>query len=82
MCQQIITSAVDGFGCYDMVACTGDILESISDGGSTRSNCQSGYSTFEGGYALFKNSLSGVGQTTVDVSRVLQAETCGCVSGL
>ena len=74
MCQQIITSTVDGFGCYDMVACTSDILERISDGGSTGSNCQSGYSTFKGGYALFKNSLCRVSQTTVDISRVLQAE--------
>ena len=65
-----------------MIACTSDILKSISDGSGTRSDCQPCYSSFKSGYALFKNSLSGVGQTTVDVSRILQAETCGCVSGV
>ena len=65
-----------------MIACTSDILKSISDGSGTRSDCQPCYSSFKSGYALFKDSLSGVGQTAVDVSRVLQAEACGCMGGV
>ena len=82
MSQQVITSSVNSFGCYNMIACTSDIFESISDGSGTRSDCQSCYPSFKSGYALFKNSLSGVGQTAVDVSRVLQSEACGCMGGV
>ena len=63
-----------------MVTGAGNVLECISDCGSTGSNCQTGYTSFKGGYALFKNSLGGVSQTTVDIPRILQAETGGCVS--
>ena len=39
MCQQVVTSSVDRLGCYNMIARTGNVFESISDGGSTGRNC-------------------------------------------
>ena len=82
MGQQIIRSAVDGLSCHDMVACTGDILKGISDGCRTRGYGQSGNTAFQSRHTFLEHILGGVGQTTVDVSRVLQAETCGCMSGV
>ena len=60
-----------------MIACTSDILKSISDGSGTRSDCQPCYSSFKSGYALFKDSLSGVGQTAVDVAGVGKTKAVG-----
>jgi len=82
MCQQVVTSSVDRLGCYNMIARTGNVFESISDGGSTGSNCQPCYSSLKGSYAFFKNALCRVCQASVDISRILQAETCGCMSGV
>ena len=68
---------VNGFGGYDVVTCTRDVFESITDGGCSRSYSQSGYSSFQGGYAFLEHSLCAVGQPSVDVAGGLQAEACG-----
>ena len=56
-----------------------DVLESVSDGGRSRSYGQSGYSAFQGGHAFLEHSLRAVGQPSVDVAGGLQAEACGCI---
>ena len=35
--QKVVAAAVNGFGGYDVVACTCDVFESITDGGCSRS---------------------------------------------
>ena len=75
--QEVVAAAVNGFGGYDVVACTRDVFESITDGGCSRSYSQSGYSSFQGGYAFLEHSLRAVGQPSVDVAGGLQSEACG-----
>ena len=77
--QEVVAAAVNGFGGYDVVACMCDVLESVSDGGRSRSYGQSGYSAFQGGHAFLEHSLRAVGQPSVDVAGGLQAEACGCI---
>ena len=82
MRQQVICTPIDGLSRDNMVSGTGDVFESVGNGGSTRSDCQSGNSAFQCSYAGFEHPLRGVGQTSVDVPRILQAEACGSMGGI
>ena len=62
-----------------MIACLHDVLQGVGDGSSTRGDGQSGYTTLKGSHTILKHTLSGVGQTTVDITCIAQTETVGSV---
>ena len=79
MRQQIVCSAINGFGGYDVVTCTRNILESIGHSRCTGSNRQPCNTSFKGGNTLLEYSLCGIRQSAVDVPRLLQRKAGGCM---
>ena len=77
--NQVIRTAVEVVGSHDMVASLYDILQSVGDGGCTRGHSQTCHTTFEGCDTIFKDALSRVGQTSVDVACITETETVGSV---
>jgi hypothetical protein len=57
-----------------VVAVLKDVLQSVGNGGSTRSDSQTSYTTLEGSHTVFEYTLSRVGQSTIDISCVTEAE--------
>lgn len=80
--DEIVGTAIKVVGRYDMVAWEKDVLEGVSDCRGTRGDSQTCHTTFESRYAVFKNALSGVGETAVDVTRVTESEAVGGVLGI
>ena len=72
MCQKIIRSAVNGLLRHDMSAACCKRLYRISNRCGSGCKCQSCASSFKCRYPVFKNSLGGVGESSVDVSRISQ----------
>ena len=70
MCKEVIGSAVDGLGGYDMLPAFGKSLNGVVYGGGTRRGCKGGRTAFERGNAAFENILGGVGQSAVNVAGV------------
>ena len=62
-----------------MLSALGKCLKGIVNGGGSRRGGKSRNPSLKRGYALFKNVLSGVGQTAVNISGVPEAETVGGV---
>ena len=58
--DEVERAAIKVVGCYHMVAILKDVLQSVGYGSSTRSNCESGYTTLKGCNTIFEYSLSGV----------------------
>ena len=65
-----------------MVACLKDILKGIGNGCRSRSYRQSGYTTFQYGHPFLKNTLCGVGQSSVDISGITKPEAVGRMLGI
>ena len=80
--NEIERAAIEVVGSYDVVACMGHILQGIGDGGSSTGHGQCCHASFQCGYALFKNTLGGVGEATVDVAGIAQTEAVGCMLGV
>ena len=74
---KVVRPAVDIVCGYYVVACAGDVFKSIRHSRRSAGNRKSGNSAFKGGYALFKNILCGIGQASVDVSRLFQRKPVG-----
>ena len=79
VCDEVVGTAIEVVGCHDMVAILGNVLQCISDGCCTRCYSKACHTTFEGSHAVFKHALGGVGQTTIDVTRITKSETVGCM---
>ena len=79
MSDEVISTTIDVVGSYDVVAILKDVLQSVGYCGCTRSNCQTGYTTFEGSYTVFEYALCRVGQATIDVTCVTESEAVGSV---
>ena len=77
--DKVVSATVKIVGCNDMVAVLENILQSVSDCCCARCYCQACCAAFEGCNALFKNALSGVGQTSVNVACISKTKTVGCV---
>ena len=79
MCKEVIGSAVDGLGGYDMLPAFGKSLNGVVYGGGTRRGCKGGRATFKRGNAAFENILGRVGQSAVNVAGVPETEAVGSV---
>ena len=79
MSDEVISTTIDVVGSYDVVAILKDVLQSVGNGGSTRSDSQTCYTTLEGSYTVFEYTLSRVGQATIDVTCVTESESIGSV---
>ena len=75
--DEVERTAIEVVGGYQMVALEQDVLQCIRDGSSTRGDSQSGYAALKGCNTILQHSLRGVGQTSVDVSCIAQAEAVG-----
>ena len=80
--QQVIGAAIDGLLGNHVVAGLGEGLQSVGDGGSTRSDSETSHATLERGDAILKDALSGVGQTAVDVTGVGKTKAVSGVLGV
>ena len=77
--DKVVGSAVEVVSCHNVVASLSNVLKGVCDSSSTACYSQSGHTPFKRGNTVFENSLSGVGQTAVDVTRIAQSETVGCM---
>ena len=80
--QQIVAAAVDGLLGDNVVTGLGQGLNGVADGGRAGSRGQSGYAALKRRNALFQHVLGGVGQTTINITCVRQAEPGGGVGGV
>ena len=74
MGQKIISSSIDPFGGYDMFPCFCQGLKSIGNGCRSRSSSQSPRSSLQSRHSLFKYFLCGIGQPSVNISRLLESK--------
>ena len=79
MSDEVISTTVDVVGSYDVVAILKDVLQSVGNGGSARSDSQTSYTTLEGSHTVFEYTLSRVGQATIDITCVTESESIGSV---
>ena len=70
MCQQVVSSSINGTGRYNMVTGARDIFKCITDGGRSGGYGQGSYSSFQCSYSLFQYTLGGIGQSAIDVAAV------------
>ena len=77
--QQVAGAAVNGFLRHDMLACLGQCLNGIGDGGCARGHGQTGHAALQSGNAILKHALCRVGQAAVDIACIGQAKAVGCV---
>ena len=78
--QQVVGTAVNGFGGDDVVARAGEVQEGVGDRRRTGRHAQRRHAAFQRRNALLKSVHRGVGQTAVNVARVRQTEPCRRVS--
>ena len=74
--KQIVAAAVNRLLSNDVAAVLSESLESVINSRSARSSCKSRNAALKSSYSLFKNILSAVCQSAVNVARILQAESC------
>ena len=79
VCQKVVASAVNGLLCYDMTAVCGKSLNGIGDGCRTAGQCQSCGTAFQCCQSLLQHILCGVGQSSVDISRIRKTEAVCCM---
>ena len=77
MGDKVERTAVEVVGCHDMVTGQCNVLQGIGHGSGTAGHSQTGHATLQCCHSVFKNALSGVGQTAVDITSVAQTETVG-----
>ena len=82
VCQQIVTAAIDRFLRDDVITLLRQCLDDIGHSRCTGSKSQSAHAPLQSGKSLFQNILCGIGETSVDISRIRQAETCRRVGGI
>ena len=79
VCQQVVGTAVNGLGCYDVLARLRQCLEGIVNCCRAGSNCQSSYAAFQGSDTLFEYAFSRVRQSAVDIAGITKTETVSCM---
>ena len=77
MRQQVVCAPINGLGSHNMITGTGDILDSIGHSSSSGSHGKTTYSPFKCCDAFLQYSLSGIGQSSINIPRVLQSKSCG-----
>ena len=82
MGNQIIGTTIQVVSSNDMVASLYDILQGVGDGSSTRSYCQSCYTTFECSHAIFEYALCRISESSIYITSVAQTETVGSMLGV
>ena len=79
MGDEVEGTAVEIVGCHDMRAGQKDILQRVGYGGSARRYGKGCHTPFEGCHTAFEDVFGRVGQTAVDVARLLEREAVGGV---
>ncbi len=74
MAEQVEGAAIDVLGSHDVIAALGDVAHRVFHGRGAGCDRQACGAAFKGRDAVFEHALGGVGQTTVDVAGVRQAE--------
>ena len=82
MLQQVVRATVDGLLSNHVITGLGKCLQGIGDSGSAGSNGEAGHAALERGDTVLKDTLGGVGQTTVDVTGIGKAKAVGGVLGV
>ena len=77
--DQIVRATIKVVGSHDMITCLYDVLQGISDGSSTRGYSQTSHTALKGCDAILEHTLSGVSQTTIDITCIAETEAVGCV---
>ena len=77
MSDQIEGTAIEIVGSHDMIAYLQDVLQGIGNSRCSRSDSQSGHTTLQGCHTILEHTLCGVGQSTVDITRIAQTKTVG-----
>lgn len=75
--QQVESTAVNSALGNHVITLASESRDGISNSSGARSNSQSGNATFEGGDTFFEHTLSGVVDTAINVTRILQGKTVG-----
>ena len=79
VCKQVICAAIDVLCSYDMIACKGYVLDSVCYCCCAWCNCKSCCAALESCDTSFKNVLSWVCKSAIDVACVLKSKS---VSGM
>ena len=82
VCQQVVGTAVDVLCRYDVVALLRQVDDGVVDGCCSGSYCKCRNAALQCCHSLLENVLGRVSQTTVDVSCILESESCCCVIGV
>ena len=77
--QIVVGAAVNGLGCYNVVALMCQRLKRVGQSRCAGSNCQCGRTALQCCDTLFKDVLRRVGQTAVNVAGISQTEAGSCV---
>ena len=80
--QQVVSSAVDGVGGYDVLSLLCKSLDGVGDSRRSGSRGESCNAALEGCDTLLENVLCGVSQSAVDVACVSKSETGRRMSGV
>ena len=82
VCQQVVGTTVDVLCGYDVVALLRQVDDGVVDGCCSGSYCECCNAALQCCHSLLENVLGGVSQTAVDVSCILESESCCCVIGV
>ena len=80
--QEIIGPAIDRLLCHDVIPLAGQGLDGVGDGCRAGGHGQGPHAPLQGGDALFKDLLGGVGQTAIDGAAVAQVKAGGGMGGV
>ena len=75
MSKKIVASAVNCFLCNNVVASLSQCLDCIINCRSPGSHRKSCNSTFKSRNSLFKNILSGISKTAINITRIRKPKT-------
>ena len=82
VCQQVVGTTVDVLCRYDVVALLRQVDDGVVNGCCSGSYCKCCNAALQCCHSLLENVLGRVSQTTVDVSCILESESCCCVIGV
>ena len=79
VCKKIVRAPINGLCRHYMVATTQDVQQSIVDCCCSGCYCKTGNTTFKSGNTIFKDTLCGVCQTTINISGITKTKTVCCM---
>ena len=80
--QQVAGTAVDGLLGNNMLSHSGQCLNGVTDGGCAGGNRKASRTALKGRNPILEYPLGAVCQAAVNIARIRQAETVGCVLGI